>query len=350
MCLAQYGTLTSSQENALNAPGQFNFLRLEKELVTYIKLVHYKMESLLKQKAHEIGFELVGITQALPHPHFEFYKTWIEKGFHGNMEWMQRHLEKKSDLRHLLPEVKSLIVCGLSYNKPYPRSIEVNEASKGWISNYAWGDDYHNIVLEKLKALETFIQEKVPGAKCKSYVDTGAILERSYAHSAGLGWIGKNTLLINQKKGSFFFIGEILTDLVLEADAPDTDHCGKCTRCLDACPTQALTPHELDAGKCISYLTIEHRDEIEAGLAQKTGHHLVGCDICQDVCPFNKKAEYSSEAAFEPRSGLLYPDLAWAQSLDETSFKEVFKKNPVKRVKLEGWQRNVALAKKNQTR
>ncbi len=300
----------------------------------------------IKQKAHEIGFELVGVASAMPNPDSVFYQQWLEKGFHARMAWMERHLERKRDPQKILEGAKSFIMCGLSYNKPYPRSIDSQDDQKLWVSNYAWGEDYHLVVLKKLQELETYIQTLTPEAKQKSYVDTGAILERSYARDAGLGWVGKNTLLINQKYGSFFFIGEIITTLELEPDSPDRDHCGTCTRCLDACPTQALTPYELDARKCISYLTIEHRGFVEAPLNQQMGHHMVGCDICQDVCPWNKKAPYTSQPAFEPKENLLAPNREWASQINQENFKIIFQGSPIKRLKFENWERNLALSHK----
>lgn len=302
----------------------------------------------IKAKAYEIGFDLVGVSSANPHPHIEFYNQWTAKGYQGTMDWMVRHSEKKADPQKILPGVKSLLVCGLSYNKPYPRSTETNQEGRGWISNYAWGDDYHEVVLNKLKQLEAYLKEVAPESQSKAYVDTGAILERSYGQSAGLGWIGKNTLLINTKKGSFFFIGEILTTLELNPDTPDNDHCGTCTRCLDACPTQALAPYELNATKCISYLTIEHKGEIAPDLSQKMGWHLVGCDICQDVCPWNKKAEISEVSEFEPRDPLMAPDLNWSESLNPQEFASQFRNSSIKRLKIEKWQRNITIARRSQ--
>lgn len=291
----------------------------------------------IKGEAQKMGFSLVGIASAAPHSDFSFYNQWVNNGSQGGMAYLERGWEKRGDPQKILPGAKTFICCGLNYY----------HGPGGAISNYAWGDDYHEVFLEKLQALEKFISGIEPQARMKSYVDTGAILERSYAASAGLGWIGKNTCLINQKKGSFFFIGEILTDLDLEPDRPVADHCGTCTRCIDACPTQALTPYELQATKCISYLTIEHRGEIEPALQAKMGQHLVGCDICQDVCPWNKKIPLSEEPAFKPRAENVDPSLESLKSLKPEDFSVRFNKSPIKRLKWEGLQRNVEIAQAN---
>jgi epoxyqueuosine reductase len=305
------------------------------------------LTSSIKQKALALGFDLVGISSAQPHPHFTLFQHWLSHGFSADMHYLANGAEKRNDPKKIMESVKTFICCGLSYYRGHPLSIESKNPDNGWISNYGWGDDYHDVVLSKLKQLEKEILKIAPQATLKSYVDTGAILERSYSYSAGLGWIGKNTCLINTKRGSFFFIGEILTDLELEVDTPDIDHCGKCTRCIDACPTNALKPHELDANKCISYLTIEHRGEIPDHLQKKMGHHLVGCDICQDVCPWNKAVPLSNEAAFDPRPGNFHPLLSDFEQMSQEDFSKQFKNSPIKRVKFEGLKRNSAIARKN---
>lgn len=301
----------------------------------------------IKQNALQIGFDLVGIAPVTPHAHFPFFEEWLGLGYAATMEWLHRKMENRKDPAHILAEAKSLIVCGLNYHAGKPFSVESKDRKKGWISNYAWGDDYHEVVLEKLKKLETCIRQITPATRMKSYVDTGPILERSYANSAGLGWIGKNTCLIHPKKGSFFFIGEIITDLELIHDKPEPDHCGTCTRCLDACPTQALSPYTLNANLCISYLTIEHREDIAPDLQKKMGHQVVGCDICQDVCPWNKKIAITREKSFFPRADNFNPDLHVLQNLTEEEFSRRFKKSTIKRVKKSGLVRNARIALKN---
>lgn len=291
----------------------------------------------IKTRAIDLGFDLVGITPATSHPDFTIYQDWIQKKYYGTMEWMVRGGEKRGDPQKILAGAKSFICVGLSYYRGHPKSTELKEEGRGWISSYAWGEDYHEILLAKLKQFEGWILEQAPDAQFKSYVDTGPILERSYAQSAGLGWIGKNTVLINHKGGSYFFIGEILTNLELEPDTPGHDHCGTCTRCLDACPTQALTPYQLDATRCISYLTIEHKGEIPLDV----GHQVYGCDICQDVCPWNRGPLLSRVTDFDPRPGNFHPRLSELKNLPAEKFAERFKGSPIKRLKWERLQRNL---------
>ncbi len=301
----------------------------------------------IKKEALRLGFDLVGITSADPHPHVSFFKDWLAHQHHASMAYLANNQDKRADPHLVLQEAKTFICCGLNYYHGYPRSVDCKDPARGWISNYAWGDDYHDVVLKKLKQLESFIKTHVPEAKTKSYVDTGPILERSYAASAGLGWIGKNTLLINRKVGSYFFIGEILTNLDLETDSPVPDHCGTCTRCLDACPTHALVPGKLDANKCISYLTIEHRGDIDPGLSIQMKNNLVGCDICQDVCPWNREPPLSTELSFKPREGNFHPALEDIDKISSEDFSSRFKGSPIKRVKWEGLKRNAEIARKS---
>lgn len=301
----------------------------------------------IKQQASSLGFDLIGIAPADPHAHLSFYDQWLAKGYAGTMGYLERGRDKRSNPQWVLEGAQTLICCGLNYYRGQPKSTEHSDPERGWIARYAWGEDYHEVFLEKLKKLEEFIRTEEPNAKLKSYVDTGPILERSYAASAGLGWVGKNSCLISKEIGSFFFIGEILTDLPLIPDEATFDHCGSCTRCLDACPTQALTSYELDATKCISYLMIEHRGEIKEELRDKIGHHLVGCDICQEVCPWNREPPISQEKSFDPRPGNFHPSLETLEKLTPEEFSSRFRGSAVKRVKWEGLQRNVELIRKN---
>jgi epoxyqueuosine reductase len=302
---------------------------------------------LIKNKAHDLKIDLIGFTKAIPHPDFDFYKKWLDQNYQASMKWMEKSIDKRSNPDLVLKNAESMISCGLIYYRGHPKSIDCKDKDKAWISNYAWGDDYHEVFLDKLKELEKFIIDQFPNNKTRSYVDTGPILERSYAKSAGLGWIGKNTCLINTKKGSYFFLGEIITDLELEYDDEEPDHCGKCTRCIDACPTDALTAYELNSNQCISYLTIEHRDEINPDLQDKIGHHLVGCDICQDVCPWNNKIKPGDHPEFDPREGLFHPKINELENLSQEEFSKKFRKSPIKRVKLKGLERNLKLLKIN---
>lgn len=303
----------------------------------------------IKSQARKLGFDLVGISAAEPHADIHFFDMWLQNGYAGTMEYLSRRRNDRADPKHLLENVKSIICCGLNYNGGQTKSQELEAAGRGWISRYAWGEDYHEVVLAKLKELEQFILAEIDStAQLKSYVDTGPILERSYAASAGLGWIGKNTMLIDRKIGSYFFIGEILTSLELVPDTPKADHCGECRFCLDACPTEALTPYELDATRCISYLTIENRGDIAHDLQDKMGHHLVGCDICQEVCPWNQGAPLSKESDFQPQEGLFQPELSSLEKLSEEEYRQRFRHSAINRVKWAGMQRNVSIAKSNE--
>jgi epoxyqueuosine reductase len=268
----------------------------------------------------------------------------------GAMSYLTGHCATvRTDPKLLLPSARTIISVGKLYNTPRPRSTEVNDAELAWVSRYAWGEDYHTVVRD---GLEKLAENLGHGHEYKICVDTAPLLERSYARQAGLGWIGKNTCLINQEMGSWFFLGEILTSLELEPgplelDAPPPDRCGTCTRCIEACPTQAIAPegYELDARRCIAYFTIELRgpvpDEMRAGI----GQHVFGCDICQDVCPWNRYAPYAVEPSFEPAH--FAPPLEELAALSEEEFREVFRSSPIQRAKYAGFLRNVAIAMGN---
>jgi epoxyqueuosine reductase len=301
----------------------------------------------IKKAAKEIGFHKVGITNAEPplaepHEHLNFYKKWISKGYHGEMAYLEKHLPIKSDPKKLLPSLRSIISCALSYKTEPPLADAENPSSEGaLVSNYAWGDDYHEIMREKLELLVCRLRGIVPDLEARVYVDTAPLLERSLAARAGLGWIGKNSCLIDQTYGSYLFLGEILTNLDLEEDKPETDHCGSCTRCIDACPTGALVEaHTLDARRCISYLTIEKRGEFAEWEKEVIFPYLYGCDICQQVCPWNDKALIPDLVCFRPREGNQFPDLREFVSMDQKEFARRFKKSPMKRAKLDGLKRN----------
>lgn len=322
-----------------------------------------ELSSQIKQHAQSLGFDLVGITSAKAHEHSPFFQSWLEKGYHRQMAYLEKGAEKRRDPTLVLPGAQSIICCGLNYYtqpnsrtsySPLPLWERLDEGKGcGQISNYAWGRDYHKTLMEKLKILENFIQATAPGTETKSYVDTGPILERSYAQRAGLGWIGKNTCLIHPKMGSWFFLGEIITDLELEYDEPfETDHCGTCTRCLDACPTNALVePRVLDARVCISYLTIEHRGVIPIDQRSAMGNHISGCDICQEVCPYNhnpiptREKDFFPRNEFDGRPGQI--SLEKLAALTPEEFDKMFFESPVKRLKYEGLLRNTLIAMGN---
>ncbi len=298
----------------------------------------------INAKATALGFDLVGITSAAPLAHSGRLRAWVAQGFAGEMGYMSRHVEKRVDPSRVLPEVRSIIVLGINYYTS-PTRLEASPGC-GWVSRYAWGQDYHTVLGDKLEALVRFIRD-LEGADVQArwYVDTGPILERELAWRAGLGWPGKNTNLINRRVGSWLFLGAILLDRELVYDAPALAHCGTCTRCLVACPTKALVaPGVLDARRCISYLTIELRGPIPRELRPLMGTHIFGCDICQAVCPWNGKAPASSEAAFLPRAGFAAPELLPLLGLSEEEFRARFRGSPIARAKRRGLLRNVAVA------
>lgn len=313
-----------------------------------------------KSAALEAGLELAGIASVREDdfPEVKAFEDWIASGNAGEMAYMEKRTEtgelKRSSAKNSAPWAKSVIVCAINYNTAYPYSIDSRDPARGWISRYAWGAmDYHNAVMPRLRRVEAQLAELagrhgIP-LETRCYVDTGPLLERLYAKYAGIGWIGKNTCLINQKLGSWLFLGVILTSLELRHDEPAPDRCGSCTRCIDACPTQAiLAPGRLDARRCIAYLTIEKHGNIEEEFRERIGHHVFGCDICQDVCPWNRKAAVATSLPeFQPRPGLFHPDLQSMAEMDEEQYRQMFRGSPVKRTKFAGLKRNVAVAMGN---
>jgi epoxyqueuosine reductase len=276
---------------------------------------------------------------------------------------------KRGSLGRVAPWARSVVVCAINYNTANPYSTQVHEPSRGWISRYAWSrEDYHDAVWRRLKRVEAALHQAMPQQAAlhqavqhqdlpaelqpalitRSYVDTGPIVERVYAKYAGVGWIGKNTCIIDQKKGSWLFLGVILTSLELAPDMPAPDRCGTCTRCIEACPTDALLgPHQLDSNRCISYLTIEKRGSIPEDLRAGMGPHVFGCDICQDVCPWNRKAPVSTAPEFEARPDLVNPALAWIAEMSGEEFRAIFRGSPIRRTKRSGLRRNAAIAMGN---
>ena len=291
---------------------------------------------LVKRLARECGFELAGVAMALPSGEFGRYQSWVEQGFAGEMRYLtDRRAGVRADPRNLLPSARSVICVGKLYNTPGPPAET--------ISRYAWGQDYHDVMRDGLEALVKLLSRDAGPFEHKICVDTAPLLERSYARQAGLGWIGKNTCLINEPQGSWFFLGEILTSLEMEPDAPPPDRCGTCSRCIDACPTQAIVPVDdawtIDSRRCISYLTIELRGPIPEEHHAAMGQHVFGCDICQDVCPWNSKAPVTEEPAFQARE---FPEMP-----SEEDFKNAFAGSPVLRAKYAGFSRNIAIAAGN---
>lgn len=300
----------------------------------------------IKQLARECGFELAGIAPAEPLADDNTrYLDWVERGMAGAMSYLtDRRATIRTDPKLLLASARSIICVGKLYNTSAPRSVELNDAERGWVSRYAWGDDYHDLMRRGLEQLATKLGQDHEYKIC---VDTAPLLERSYARLAGLGWIGKNTCLINQEIGSWVFLGEILTSIEISPDSPAPDRCGTCTRCIDACPTQAITSegYELDARRCLSYFTIEFHGAAPEEMRVGIGQHVFGCDICQDVCPWNSRAPFTSEPAFQGRH--FAPPLEQLAEITEDGFRLVFRDSPIKRAKYAGFIRNIAVAMGN---
>ncbi len=341
----------------------------------------------IKQCAREAGFDLCGIAPVRDFAELQVFPAWIAAGKHGEMKYMEaRNKEarnkdggedgtgelKRASLARVAPWARSVVVCAINYNTAHLYStqaqMQTENGSRGWISRYAWArEDYHEAVLRRLRQLEIKLENELRPLQdatgnwplatgnlhLRSYVDTGPLIERVYAKYAGIGWIGKNTCIINQQLGSWLFLGVILTSLdfandSLAAALPAPDRCGTCTRCIAACPTQAIiAPGDLDARLCISYLTIEKRGEIPRELRSAMGRHVFGCDICQDVCPWNRKAPVTSASEFEARDGLVNPALDWLAEMREEEFQEKFRGSPIRRAKLSGLRRNAVIAMGN---
>jgi epoxyqueuosine reductase len=300
----------------------------------------------IKTLARETGFDLVGIARAEPPPELSQLASWVARGYAGEMAYLSGQVDRRSDLRAAIPWARSVVAVGLQYDTPHPYSTDV-APEQAWIARYAWGDDYHDVMKVMLDRLAERLAREAGPLRARSYVDTGPIVERAYAAAAGLGAWGKNTCLLHPDHGSWFFLGEVVTDLELPADAPRTDMCGSCTACLDACPTQALrAPYVLDATRCISYQTIELKGALPEEQREGVGRHVFGCDICQDVCPWNRRRKQQGGPAFAPREGLMAPALEELAEivLDEERFRRVFRKSAVKRARRRGLLRNLAVA------
>ncbi|HMC32572.1 MAG TPA: tRNA epoxyqueuosine(34) reductase QueG, partial [Candidatus Angelobacter sp.] len=321
-----------------------------------------EMAQAAKRAAHEAGFNLAGIAPVRTEdlPELNAFIQWVDEGRAGEMKYLETRTEsgelRRASASNAAPWVRSMVVCALNYSADKPYSVKVSDPERGWISRYAWGSkDYHDALLPRLRQVEAAIrrlaEEHGLAIETRSYVDTGPILERVYARHAGIGWIGKNTCIIHQKLGSWLFLGVILTSLDLPADIPAADRCGSCTRCIDACPTQAIVaPGKLDARLCIAYLTIEKRGAIAEELRPAMGQHVFGCDICQDVCPWNNKAGNAPPTLlpeFQPQERLFHPELRWLAQMNEESYRQTFRGSPVKRAKYAGLKRNVAIAMGN---
>ncbi len=302
----------------------------------------------LRERASQIGFSLCGVCPAIAPPGLGRFDEWLAAGFAGEMNYLVDRREAYAHPSHVLDGARSVVMVAMNYRTAEPKSIG---PGKGRVSRYAWGEaDYHDVLRERLNQLVAWLHEVAPGSQARGVVDTAPLMEREFAQLAGLGWIGKNTLLLNRDAGSWFFLGALVTDLELVYDAPhETDHCGKCRACLDACPTNAfVAPYVLNASRCISYLTIELRDAIPNELRPGIGEWLFGCDVCQDVCPWNSRSPQSREQAFEPKGDSNPVDLIALFDLDDAAFRERFRKTPLWRAKRRGVLRNAAIVLGNQ--
>ena len=303
---------------------------------------------LIKDEAKRLGFLFCGMAKAdFLEEEAPRLEAWLKQGFNGEMNYMENHFDKRLDPRKLVESSKSVISLGLNY---YTDSIQTDpDAPK--ISKYAYGIDYHTVIKEKLKALLAFINEKIGEVHGRAFVDSAPVLDKAWAKRSGLGWMGKSTNLISKQAGSFFFLAELIVDLELEYDSPSTkDHCGTCTRCIDACPTQAIVgPYVVDGSRCISYLTIELKNEIPDEFKGKMDNWMFGCDVCQDVCPWNRFATPHQETAFNPKQELLEMSKSDLIEITEEVFKKVFKGSAVKRSKFSGLKRNIDFLYNGQT-
>jgi epoxyqueuosine reductase len=303
-------------------------------------------EDLVKRRARELGFDPVGIARAGPADTFDHFEDWLAAGHAGEMDYLRRHAAAHRHPASVLPEVRSVIMVGMNYKPPDAPQDDVAEGDivRGRVARYARGQDYHDVLRARLNRLLDAIRADVPECRGRGVVDTAPLLERDFARRAGLGWFGKNTMLLNRRLGSYFFLGALLLDLELAPDAAhETSHCGTCTACLDACPTAAFpAPYQLDARRCISYLTIELRGPIPELLRPGVGNWLFGCDICQEVCPWNRKAPAASEPAFLP-SGAEWLDPVELLQMSEDEFRQHFRGTPLTRAKRRGLLRNAAV-------
>ncbi|NKI25565.1 tRNA epoxyqueuosine(34) reductase QueG [Arenibacter sp. 6A1] len=303
---------------------------------------HQKNTELIKTEAKRLGFLSCGISKA------EFLEEeaprlekWLNNNMNGEMQYMENHFDKRLDPTKLVEGSKSVISLLLNY---YPEEKQVDGTYK--ISKYAYGQDYHHVIKTKLRQLQEFISEEIGAVEGRAFVDSAPVLDKAWAAKSGLGWIGKHSNLLTQKVGSFYFIAELILDLELEYDAPVTDHCGSCTACLDACPTQAIVaPYVVDGSKCISYFTIELKNEIPSGFQGKFDDWMFGCDVCQDVCPWNRFSKPHSEPLFQPNPELLSMTKKDWEEITEDVFRKVFQKSPVKRTKFSGLERNIKFLK-----
>jgi epoxyqueuosine reductase len=300
----------------------------------------------IKVRARELGFDACGIAPAADHPELRFFREWLDRGYAGTMAYLPRSANRRSDVRHVLPSARTVIATATVYNTDRPYSTECADPARAQIARYAWGDDYHDVIGARLESLLAWMRASSPEPfDARAYVDTGPVQERVYAQHAGIGWIGKNTCVINPGLGSWIFLGEILCSLPLAVDAPSLDQCGTCTLCLEACPTGAIVePAVLDSTRCISYLTIEHRGDIPESLRSGIGSHVFGCDICQDVCPWNAVARRSDDPAWQPRAAWDRVDLTTLAARDDDELATALHGSALRRTQVHGLRRNIGIA------
>jgi epoxyqueuosine reductase len=297
----------------------------------------------IKTRAHELGFDLCGIAPATDVPGLAFFTEWLARGYAGEMHYLSRSVDRRMDVRRVLPSAESVIVLGTVYHSDRPYSTQIVDPGEALVARYAWGDDYHDVIGARLEALVTWMHARADGPfDERRYVDTGPVQERVYAQRAGLGWIGKNCCLINPAAGSWLFLSEVICSLALDADAPGLDQCGTCTLCLEACPTSAfVAPGVLDARRCLSYLTIELKGPIPREWHGAVGSHAYGCDICQEVCPWNQAAPTSADPAWQPRPAFDRPSLRALAARSDDELRRDLRGSAMKRTGLKGLRRNL---------
>jgi epoxyqueuosine reductase len=303
----------------------------------------------IKTQARALDFDLCGVAPAVDHPELRFFEQWLNRGYAAQMAYLARSADRRADVRHVLPSAQSVIVTGTIYNVDRPYSTECRDPSRAQIARYAWGDDYHGVIERRLDALVAWMRQRSPEPfEARRYVDTGPVQERVYAQHAGIGWIGKNSCVINPTLGSWLFLGEIICSLPLEPDPPSLDQCGTCTLCLEACPTHALVePGVLDSTRCISYLTIELRGDIDERLRPAVGSHVYGCDICQEVCPWNAAAPASADPAWQPRPAWDMRTTLELSRMSDEELARAMRGSAMQRTKVDGLRRNLAVVRDN---
>jgi epoxyqueuosine reductase len=300
----------------------------------------------IKAQAADLGFDLCGIAPAGDLPELTFFQTWLARGYAGEMAYLNRSADRRADVRRILPSARSVIVTGTIYNTDVPYSTEIADPRRAHVARYAWGDDYHDVIGARLEALLGWMREQSPEPfDARAYVDTGPVQERVYAQHAGIGWIGKNACVINPEAGSWIFLAEIICSLPLVVDEPALDQCGTCTLCIDACPTRAIVaPAVLDSTRCISYLTIEQRGAIPDEFASAIGSRVYGCDVCQEVCPWNQIAPSSGDPAWQRRLAWADADVAALAAMSDAGLQDAMRGSAMKRTKISGLRRNLAVA------